>query len=82
MENWEKEGRPTPEHSLKEMLEAKEAEKKDEAGEADASSSTTSQTSDDRCSDCGGSDCPAAYCHEDFEAGGLGGMVGGSYPIH
>ena len=83
LKNWEGEGQPSPEQSLKDMLEAKESEKKDEAGETSPSSSTTSQTSDDCCSDCGGSGCPTTYCIEEFEAGGLGGIpIDGSYPIH
>lgn len=82
---WEKEGSPDPEESLKEMLETK-AEKKAETeanGDPDGSGKD-SKTSDDRCNECGGNDCPAAWCNEDAYAVGVSGgiPVDGSYMIH
>lgn len=86
---WEEEGSPDPEQSLKEMLEAKEDEKKADAGTVSTASGSGKaandpQTSDDRCGECGGNDCPSAFCVEDaYGVGVSGGIpIDGSYTVH
>ena len=57
---WEEEGSPSAEDSLKEMLASKPGE--------EAVIEATLKT----CPDCGGTDCPAAWCMADVEFAGMG----------
>ena len=79
--NWEEEGKPDPEASLKKMLEAK-TEKKSEAG-GTPDSGTNSQTFNGRCNDCGSYECSPAFCNEDIDLAAFGGVVlNGGSSIH
>ncbi len=83
---WEEEGSPDAGQSLKEMLEAKETEKKSDAGDAASdggSSGGSTEEPDFSCDDCGGDECHPAYCLKDFGAGMSGGVViDGSFSVH
>lgn len=76
---WEEEGSPTPEQSLKEVLEAKEktsAEKKIST----TKSSTTKGSSNGVCNGCGAVGCDAVEC---IDADALGGtLIDGTYTVH
>ena len=83
---WEEEGSPDAEQSLKEMLEAKEAEKKCDAGNAASnggSSGGSTEEPDFSCDDCGGDECHPAYCLKDFGVGVAGGvLIDGRFSVH
>jgi hypothetical protein len=83
---WEEEGSPDAEQSLKEMLEAKEAEKKGDAGDTASdggSSGGSTEESDFSCDDCGSDECHPTYCLKDFGVGVAGGLlIDGRFNVH
>ncbi len=79
---WEKEGSPSPEQSLEEMLEPI-VEKKPEAGTNSASngSGATSQAPSGSCDECDGDDCLPGWCEEVGAYAGVF-LMDGRYNVH
>lgn len=71
---WEEEGSPTPEQSLKEMLEAREE------ASAEKKISPTQRTSNSVCYGCGAVGCGAAECIDTATPGRT--LIDGSYTVH